>query len=185
MATLNGLVDAAVTDRADLVITLSTPTLQAAMRRGASQPIVFTFVADPVAAGAAKSDVDHLPYVTGSYATGDVDGMVALVRKLMPKAHRVGSMYCPAEVNSVRNHELLVEAAKKAGFEVVAMGVNTPSEVADTALALCEKQIDAFCLPTANITAASFPIISQVTKRARVPAFGFLTSLADQGATGV
>ena len=33
MATLNGLVDAAVTDQADLIVTLSTPTLQAALRK--------------------------------------------------------------------------------------------------------------------------------------------------------
>ncbi len=185
MATLNGLVDAAAADRADLIVTLSTPTLQTAMRRGAAQPIVFTFVADPIAAGVGKSDIDHLPYITGSYATGDVEGMVALIGKLLPKARRIGAMYCPAEINSVRNHELLVAAAKKAGLEVVSMGVSTPSEVADTALALCGKQIDVFCLPTANMTAASFPSIAQATNRARIPAFAFLSGLADQGATAV
>src|SRR5262245_41763201 len=47
MAALNGLVDAALTDRADLIVTLSTPTLQAALRRARSTPVVCTFVADP------------------------------------------------------------------------------------------------------------------------------------------
>jgi ABC-type uncharacterized transport system substrate-binding protein len=185
MATLNGLVDAALTDQADMIVTLSTPTLQAALRRAQSQPIVFTFLADPIAAGAAKSDDDHLPYVTGSYGSGDVDGMVALIRKLMPQASRIGAMYCPAEVNSVINHGLLVKAARAANLEVVSMGVNTPSEVADTALALCGEQIDAFCLPTANMTAASFPSIVQATKRAKLPVFAFLSGLLDQGATGI
>jgi ABC-type uncharacterized transport system substrate-binding protein len=185
MATLNSLVDAALTDRADMIVTLSTPTLQAALRRAPSQPIVFTFLADPIAAGAARSDDDHLPYVTGSYGSGDVDGMVALIRKVMPQAKRMGAMYCPAEVNSVINHSLLVKAAQAANLEVVSMGVNTPSEVADTALALCGEQIDLFCLPTANMTAASFPSIVQATKRAKLPVFAFLSGLLDQGATAV
>lgn len=185
MATLNGLVDAALTDRADMIVTLSTPTLQAALRRAQSQPIVFTFLADPIAAGAAKSDEDHLPYVTGSYGSGDVDGMIALISRLMPQARRIGAMYCPAEVNSVINHGLLVKAAKAANLEVVSMGVNTPSEVADTALALCGEQIDLFCLPTANMTAASFPSIVQATKRAKLPVFAFLSGLVDQGAMAI
>jgi len=185
MATLNGLVDAAVTDQADMIVTLSTPTLQAALRKAPSQPIVFTFLADPIAAGAAKRDDDHLPFVTGSYGAGDVDGMIALISKLMPKARRLGAMYCPAEVNSVINHGLLVKAAQAANLEVVSMGVNTPSEVADTALALCAEQIDLVCLPTANMTAASFPSIVQATKRAKLPVFAFLSGLLDQGATAI
>lgn len=185
MATLSGLVDAAVTDRADLIVTLSTPTLQAALQRAKGQPIVFTFLADPIAAGAAKSNEDHLPFVTGSYAAGDVAGMVALIREVMPAARRIGAMYCPTEINSVVNHDLLVKAARGAGLEVVSMGVSTPAEVADTTLALCGKQIDLFCLPTANITAASFPSIAQVTHRARLPVFGFLSGLLAEGAMAV
>lgn len=185
MATLNGLVDAAVTDQADLIVTLSTPTLQAALRRAQSQPVVFTFLADPIAAGAARSDDDHLPFVTGVYGGGDVVGMVALIKRLMPDAKRVGAMFCPAEINSVFNHDLLVAEARKANLEVISMGVSTPSEVADTTLALCGKQIDLFCLPTANITASSFPSIAQVTKRAKMPVFGFLSGILDQGAMAV
>ncbi len=185
IATLNGLVDAAVTDRADLIVTLSTPTLQTALRRAQSLPIVFTFLADPVAAGAGRSDSDHLANVTGSCAQGDVDGMVALIRRLMPKAKRVGAMFCPAEINSVINHDLLAAAIKKANLEVVSMGVNTSSEVGDTALALCDKQIEVFCLPTANMTAAAFPSIVQATNRARIPVFVFLSGLLEQGATAV
>src|SRR5262245_15925813 len=42
MATLNSMVQAAVADRADLIMTMSTPALQAAMRQTRDVPIVFT-----------------------------------------------------------------------------------------------------------------------------------------------
>jgi ABC-type uncharacterized transport system substrate-binding protein len=185
IATLNSLVDAAVSDRADMIITLSTPTLQATMRKAQLQPVVFTFLADPIAAGVAKSDVDHAPNVTGAYGAGDMEGMIALIRQVMPHAKRMGAMYCPAEINSVINHDLLVKMAKAAHLEVVSMGVSTPAEVGDTATALCSQRIDLFCLPTANMTGASFPSIAQAAERAKVPVFGFLTSLLQQGATAV
>ncbi|MBI3866451.1 MAG: ABC transporter substrate-binding protein [Planctomycetia bacterium] len=185
ISTLNGMVDAAVTDRADLVITLSTPTLQAAMRKANVQPVVFTFLADPIAAGVAKSDADHAPNVTGSYGSGDMAGMISLIRQLMPGAKRLGAIFCPAEINSVYNHDLLVKTAKAANFEVVSMGVSTPAEVGDTATALCSEQIDLICLPTANITGASFPSIAQAADRAKLPVYGFLTSMLGQGATAV
>lgn len=182
MAALNGLVDAAVTARADLIITLSTPTLQAAIRGARSTPIVFTFLADPIAAGASKSDTEHLPNVTGSYAAGDVTGLVLAIQKIMPAAKRIGVMYSPSEINSVYNSDLFIATAKEAGFEVERVGVNTASEVADAALALCSQPIDLVCLPTANLTASSFPSVVQATNRAKLPVFGFLGGMADQGA---
>jgi putative ABC transport system substrate-binding protein len=182
MAALNGLVDAALTDRADLIVTLSTPTLQAALRRARTTPIVCTFVADPFIAGAGKSNNDHLPYVTGAYGAGDVDGMVALIGRVLPGARRVGTVYSPTEVNSVINHDAFVAAARKAGLEIEAMGVNTPSEVSDATAAVCGKQIDLLCLPTANMTAAAFPAIIQTARRTKTPVFTFLGGLAAQGA---
>jgi ABC-type uncharacterized transport system substrate-binding protein len=183
MATLTGMVDAAVADRADLIITLSTPTLQNAMRRGQGTPTVFTFLADPIAAGAGTSNTEHKPFVTGAFGAGDAKTMAGLIRRLMPNARRAGTMFVPAEVNSVYNNEQVTEACESIHLEVVPMGVNSPSEVPDTALALCGKQIDLICLPTANMTAASFPSIAQAARRAKIPVFAFLTSMADQGAT--
>lgn len=182
IATLNGMIDAAVADEADLIITLSTPTLQAALRRAKSQPIVFTFLADPIAAGAAKSDTDHLPYVTGAYGAGDVDGMVRLIQQVYPQAKTVGTLFVPAEINSVINHERFINVAKQAGLIAQPIGVSTAAEVPDAALVMCGKQPDIICLPTANMTAAAFPSIVQATDRAGLPVFAFLGGLADQGA---
>lgn len=185
MATLNGLVDSAVTDRADLIVTLSTPTLQAAIRRAKAQPIVFTFLASPIAAGAGKSDTDHLPNVTGAYGAGDVPGMIALIREAMPAAKRVGTMFVPTEVNSVYNHDEFLAAARKVNLEVVSTGVSSPAEIPDAAVALCGMNLDLVCLTTSNLTASSFPSIVQATSRARLPVFAFLSGLAKEGAMAV
>ena len=65
IAALSGILDAAATEGADIVVPLSTPTLQAAIHKIRTTPIVFSLVANPMAAGAGKSYTDHLPNVTG------------------------------------------------------------------------------------------------------------------------
>ena len=183
MPTLNGLVDAALTDHADLLVTISTSTLQTALKRTRDVPIVFTFVANPFAAGAGKTDTEHLPNVTGSYAANDIEGMLPLLKMIKPNAKRLGAMYAPAEVNSVFNHDLFVAAARKAGYDVRSVGISSAGEAPDTTLSVCEQNIDILCLPNSNLAASCFPSIAQAAKRARVPVAGFLSGMASQGAT--
>ena len=175
MATVSGLVDAAARD-SDLLITFSTPTLQAAMQRVKQLPIVFNYVADPIAAGAGTTNESHLPNVTGTYLVGAYDDMMPMIRTYLPKARVLGTVYVPAEVNMVSQKEVLEKAARKAGFELKAVPANATNEVADAALALVAGRVDAICQLPGNLTAAAFPTIAQVARRARVPIFGFMSS---------
>ncbi len=70
MPTLSAIVDAAVGDDADLIMTLSTPTLQTAVQRVKTLPIIFSFSSNPIGAGAGKSYEEHLPNVTGVPTVG-------------------------------------------------------------------------------------------------------------------
>ena len=70
MATVSGLIDAAVAEGADLLITFSTPTLQAAMQRAKTIPIVFNYVSDADRGRRRHERHDHAPNVTGVYLIG-------------------------------------------------------------------------------------------------------------------
>ena len=182
MPTLSTIVDTALSNGSELLITLSTPTLQAALRRAQGVPIVFTFVADAVAAGAGRSDTDHLPNVTGVPTTAAYDELVDLVRTCLPAARRIGTLFVPAEVNSVYNKEQLERAAARRGLELVAMAANTSAEVSDATLALLARNVDALCQVGGNLTTSAFASIAQPARRARVPVFGFLTGDIEGGA---
>ncbi|MGH9240634.1 MAG: ABC transporter substrate binding protein [Vicinamibacterales bacterium] len=67
MATLTSIIDTTLTQGTDLMITISTPTLQTALARGRGTPLVFTMVSSPFIVNAGKTDTDHLPFLTGSY----------------------------------------------------------------------------------------------------------------------
>lgn len=185
MPTLSNLVDAAISDNTDLLMTLSTPTLQAALRRARDVPIVFTFVADAVAAGAGRSNTDHLPNVTGVPTHAAYGELLDVVEECLPAARRLGTLFVPAEVNSVYNKEHFAAAATRRGLELRAVAVNTSAEVSDAALSLLAQDPDAICQCASNLTTAAFAAIVQPAQRARVPVFGFLSSDADNGAVAV
>lgn len=182
MATLNSLVDSAITDRADLIITLSTPTLQAALQRAGTTPIVHTFVSNPLIAGVGKSDTDHRPNVTGAYGSSDCVGMMQIIKRVMPQAKRIGAISTPGEVNAVYNYELLVKAATAAGYELETVGANGPTEVGDAAQAVCGKRVDLLCVPNSNLVGTCYPSIAKAARQARLPVFGFFGNLNKQGA---
>ena len=182
MPTLGALVDAAISDGTDLIMTLSTPTLQAAVQRTRDLPIVFTFVADAIAAGAGRSNEDHLPNVTGVPTTSAYGELIATVRECLPGVRRIGTLFVPAEVNSVYNKDRLTQTARQQGIEVVAVAANTSAEMSDAAAALCNQRIDAVVQIAGNLTTASFASLTQAARRARMPLFGSLSSDSLSGA---
>jgi ABC-type uncharacterized transport system substrate-binding protein len=185
MATVSALVDNAVSQRCDLLVAFSTPTLQAAIRRAGDVPVVFVYVADGVIAGAGRSRADHLPNVTGVDFTSPYGPMLALIRRLMPSARILGTLFVPSEVNSVFMKDELVNSAKSAGFEVFAVAASTSTEVPDAATALAARRVDAICQVPGNLTAAAFASIRTAATRARLPVFAFQTVQAREGAAVV
>lgn len=182
LATLTSMLDRVAADGTELLITLSTPTLQTAIQRVKRIPIVFTFVANPLLAGAGTSDADHLPNVTGIYTVGPYAETVEILRRDFPHWRRVGTLFAPAEVNSVYNKDLFVAACAAAGIAVETIAANSPGELADAALALAGRPIDAIVQIADNQTSAGFTAIARAGMRAGKPVVGFTGPAVEQGA---
>jgi len=180
-AVLGSIVDDAASEPRDLVYVISTPALQKAIKKIEDTPIVFTCVADPVAAGAARTFEDHLPNVTGVTSTSDFEGMIKFVRKLFPSAKTIGTLFAPAEVNSVIYKERLERVSKDAGLRLEVVPASTPTEVADAANVLCSKRIDVLCQISDNLGNSCFSSIAQAARKSNVPVLSFVSQFAQDG----
>src|SRR5262245_45899727 len=185
MATVGGLIDAALAEGSDMLITFSTPALQAALQKTKRVPIIFNYVADPIAAGAGTSVDVHATNVTGSYLISAYDQMMPVLKAYLPGVKTLGTVYVPAEINRVVQRAVLEKAVKAAGLELRAVAANSPSEVGEAAFALVAGGVDAICQLPGNLTAAAFPSIAQAAKRGKMPVFGFQSSQAKGGAVAV
>jgi ABC-type uncharacterized transport system substrate-binding protein len=104
------------------------------------------------------------------------------VLECLPNVKRIGTLFVPAEVNSVVNKDELTRLAKARGIEVATVAANSATDMADAALALTNQPIDAVVQVAGNLTSAAFSSITQATRRSKIPLFGALTSNAIDGA---
>ncbi|MDA2919830.1 ABC transporter substrate-binding protein [Desulfobacterota bacterium AH_259_B03_O07] len=183
MATVNVMVDSALSEGADMLITLSTPTLQAALNKARGMPIIFTYISDPISAGAGTSNYDHLPNVTGVYMASAYGEMLEIIKELIPETKALGTLFVSSEVNSVFQKDMLVESARNDGLDVVAIAADTSADVPAAALALGNSNINAICQIPGNLTASAFPSIARAAQSYKLPIFAFQSVQAYQGAT--
>lgn len=182
MSAISGCLDTAVTEGADLIVPLSTPTLQTTIARVRKLPIVFSLVANPVAAGAGTSNENHLPNVTGVAVMAPVDGILNFMQKYYPEMKRFGTLFCPAEVNSVNLKEALEAECQKRGLTLETVAVNSAGEMADSALALMSRPIDAVLQISDNLSSAGFTAITKAARRAQKPLVSMNSTMIPQGA---
>ncbi|HOI33415.1 MAG TPA: ABC transporter substrate binding protein, partial [Bacteroidales bacterium] len=85
MSTLSGIMANIKSEKPDLLMVISTPSLQAALRQvGDATKIVFTGVGDAVKAGAGVSETNHLPFVTGITTRSPFKGMARIIKETLP-----------------------------------------------------------------------------------------------------
>jgi ABC-type uncharacterized transport system substrate-binding protein len=185
MPTLNTLIDAALTAQADMVYTLTTPALQAAMHKVQDRPLLFALALDPLLVGDHGTHEEHRGNVAGIYNSSPFEEMMKILRACLPTARAIGTLYAPSEPNSVNFRDELERAARGAGLKLVAVPSSSPSEAADAALALTQRGIDALCQIDDNLNGAAFPSIVAAARQARLPIFGFSSGQAAQGAAVV
>lgn len=182
MSVLPTLVDAARHDGTELVIVFSTPTLQTAIQKLKHLPVVFSVVANPMLAGAGQDYTHHMKNVTGIATLGPYAEMADLLNRHFPNFRHVGTLFSPAEDNSVFAKDAFTEEAAKRGIRVTPVPVNAPGELPDAAMALAAKPVDAIVQIPDNQTSSGFTAIGRAATRARKPLFTFIEAGVQQGA---
>lgn len=182
VATLNMIFDAVLSYRPALIFVTSTPTLQMAIRKVKDVPLVFTCIGDPILAGAGTDFKDHLPNLTGISTMGDYEGMAALLPKVMPGVRKIGTLFSPGEINSLRNMEEFRQHALANGMELITVPVNSSSETTDAILSLIARKPEVICQIIDNLTALSISNIIKAGSENNIPVFGFVSDQAEKGA---
>lgn len=161
----------------DLIVAVSTAGLQAVLIAAPKVPVVFTSVANPYLTRAGISPTEHLGNVTGLASTGPIRETLEFIRRVLPRARRVGTLWTPSELNSEYYLELARAAAAELNFEIVAVPVANASEVLLAAQVLINKKIDVIYQISDNTINNSFELVGRIAEENAIPLFGgFLLS---------
>ena len=167
----------------DLIMPLTTACLQASLLADGRKPIVFGAIANPYLAGAGRSAVDHLGYVTGIASTAPIRQTLRFIKEVMPGARRIGTLWTPAEVNSEYYFELLQDAATELDVEVIAEPVGNSHDVLQAAQVLVNGGVDLIFPISDNTINSALASLGRVAGESAVPFFGGILQAAEFGAS--
>ncbi len=183
MSTLSAMMTSLRSEKPDLLMVISTPTLQAAISQiGEEIPMVFSAVGDPVRAGAGSSSKEHRKNVTGISTRPAFETMVKLLRETLPEVRRVGTLFTPGEINSQLYRNWFEEALHSQGLELVSVPVTSTAEITQAVEALCAEKIDLIAQIPDNTTRPGFPQIVRKARERNLPVYTFDTPQMKYGA---
>ena len=153
----------------DLIIPMTTPVLTAAVNAVKKKPVVFTYVYDPVAAGAGKTPADHLPNITGTGSFPPVEETIDAIQKLVPQVRSVGTLYNSSEANSSKVVSVGRELFQKRGIRLEEVTATNTGEVFQAAQVLAGRKIQALWVTGDNTAIQAFEGIAKVAADSRLP----------------
>ncbi len=165
----------------DLIMTISTPCLSGACNKIKHKPVVFTCVSDPIAAGAGSSRAEHLPFLTGVGSFPQVAHHLDMMQKLVPGLRAVGTMYNPAEANSVKEISVAREVYKNRGIRLEEVSIAGSSEVLQAVQILAGRNIQVVWVPGDNTCIEGYEGAVKGARDARLPLFTDICSTLSRG----
>ena len=184
VANARNIAEKFIADKVDLIAPCTTPNVQAAIRltRGTPIPVAFGCVTNPVESGILTSiDKPTGTNVTGIYGIPPVERMWDLLVQLHPTAKVIGTIYNPAESNSLALNEANKAAANKRGFTWAEIQISSSADVLAAARALAETA-DCLLMPQDNTIASAFDAIVIAARDFKRPLFSYDTSTVERGA---
>jgi len=161
----------------DVIVPIATGAAQGAAAAAQDVPIVFSAVADPVAAGLVDAFDRTTGNITGVSNGIDVAKIFALADELTPGIGTYGFVYNEGEVNS----QSIIEKAKAfldaRGLAYEEVTVASSGEVQQAARGVVAKGVDALFIPNDNTVASALPVLAQEAIAAGLPVYGTCAGL--------
>jgi len=177
MKNANGDTNAAVTivrelelSKPDVLVAITTPVAQVAVKEARSSPIVFSAVTDPVSAGVVTSLNSTPPNITGVSDAWPYKAQLALAREIVPAAKKLGVVFNPGESASQYGMARIREFAPGLGFEIVEVPVSNTQEILG-ALRVKIRGLDAVYLSSDNTVIQGVPAALKVCLDNKKPLF--------------
>lgn len=176
MATAGQIASQIMGESPDLILTIATPTSQAAAQalkkapHLADTPFLFTAVTDPVSAGLVSDPMNPGGNITGVSDRLPVDRHMDMVLTFYPELKRLGVLYNAGEANSKATVEQIAAEGKTRGFEVVEATVSKSSDVYQ-AMGSLVGRVDAVWIPTDNTVVSALESAVKVAAASDLPLF--------------
>ncbi|HEY1026011.1 MAG TPA: ABC transporter substrate-binding protein [Pseudomonas sp.] len=170
-----------VGDRPDVIVGIATPSAQALVASTRSTPIIFSAVTDPVEAQLVRNWEASGSNVSGVSDLLELDKQMALIKRVLPDAKRVGMVYNPGEANSAVVVRHLKELLPSMGMTLVEAAAPRSVDVGSAARSLVGK-VDVIYTNTDNNVVSAYESLVKVGNDTRTPLIASDTDSVKRGA---
>ena len=168
-------------DQADAIVTIGTPSAQAAVAGTKRIPIVFTAVTDPVQGQLTPSWEASGSNVTGVSDVLELGKQMELVKQIVPNAKRIGMVFNPGEANSVAVVEALKDILPNYNLTLVEAAAPRSVDVGTAARSLVGK-VDVIYTNTDNNVVSAYEALVKVGNDMKIPLIASDTDSVKRGA---
>lgn len=168
-------------DQADAIVTIGTPSAQAAVAGTKRIPIVFTAVTDPVQGQLTPSWEASGTNVTGVSDVLELGKQMELVKQIVPNAKRIGMVFNPGEANSVAVVEALKDILPNYDLTLVEAAAPRSVDVGTAARSLVGK-VDVIYTNTDNNVVSAYEALVKVGNDMKIPLIASDTDSVKRGA---
>ncbi len=170
----------------DMVLTSSTPSLQAVATANDHGRVlhVFAAVADPFSAGVGldrDNPLVHPRHLVGYGSLAPVDATFGILRQINPRVMRVGVAHNPSESNSRRFMELARASCRVRGINLIEAAVENSSGVVEAVQATIARGAEAIFVPGDTTVASVCDSIVDVAGKRGIPVFTVVPGRPDRG----
>lgn len=170
----------------DMVLTSSTPSLQAVATANERGRVlhVFAAVADPFSAGVGLDRADplvHPRHLVGYGSLAPVDATFGILQRINSRVSRVGVAHNPSESNSRRFMELARASCHARKIELIESPVENSSGVVEAIQATISRGAEAIFIPGDTTVASVCDSIVHVAGKQGLPVFTVVPGRPDRG----
>lgn len=171
-----------VAENCDLILAIATPAAQSVAAVTSQVPILVTAVTNPEDVDLVKSNKMPGTNVTGTSDLAPIAEQVKLVKKINPRAKKLGILFSSSEANSKYQSDIAIQEAEKIGLETQIFTFSQMSEIQAVVESMAGK-VDAIYTPTDNMVASNMELISRISSSFGVPVICGEDNLISKGAT--
>jgi ABC-type uncharacterized transport system substrate-binding protein len=186
IATANAIAREMTDGRFDLIITSSTPSLQAvanANKAGRTMH-VFSLVADPYVAGVGldpANPLGHPRHLVGQGILFPVSEVFGTARRMLPSLKTVGVAWDPAQANSRRFVEDARIVCKELGITLLEAQVENTAGVREAIQSLIDRGAQAIWVGGDITVSSAIDTVLTTCRLARIPVFSQLPGDPQRG----
>ena len=173
--TISLMVEDALDQGADVLVTLGTPVTLTAVNTTIDMPdpptVLFTAVHNPYLAGIAEASCIKPAHVTGAEIETSYEYVFDALLKQNPALTTVGTIFDTAEASGVYGVDRIADLAGGLGISVETAAASSLADLRAATNSLVQKGANAIVLPINSLTTQGLPIIVTIANENGVPVF--------------